>query len=219
MNTTDLKMKAQQLTEYFHNLKDFPEIGGVAEPYGHMGATLSDAALQAGVNYRHTVEPRVRNILARYPEAKTTTAFQAIIQIEGAAQVLDWAEGAKPQRLRDLLHLLSAECLETESDLHRWLHENGNAARIQTIPGVKTKTFQYLRMLCGEPDAVAVDVNLRTFFTLAGVAVSGDQELAVIVRLAAHQLDVAPAALDHALWDWIASSRPSRLRDLPSHQM
>jgi hypothetical protein len=45
------------------------------EPYGHMGATLTDAILQQGIDYTTVVEPRVNNILTTYPEAKATTQF------------------------------------------------------------------------------------------------------------------------------------------------
>ena len=39
-----------------------------------MGATLADAVLQRGIDYKAIVEPRVRNLKAAYPEAITRFA-------------------------------------------------------------------------------------------------------------------------------------------------
>jgi hypothetical protein len=36
-------------------------------PYGHMGATLTDAVLQSGISYETVVLPRVERILRDYP--------------------------------------------------------------------------------------------------------------------------------------------------------
>ena len=37
--------------------------------WNHMGATLADAVLQRGIDYKAVVEPRVKNLKAAYPEA------------------------------------------------------------------------------------------------------------------------------------------------------
>lgn len=215
MTSTEQDLKAQQLVVFIRSLEDFPEIKATYDTYGHIGATLADVALQAGVNFERTVKPRVDAILQQYPETRSTTAFHAVVREKGAAQVLNWKEGRKPQRLLDLLNLLNGEGIETERDLLNWLDQEGNSARLQTIKGVKTKSHAYLRILCGAPEAVAVDVNLRTFFKLAGVSVSGDEELAATVKRSAHLMGVTPAGLDHAIWSWVASTRATRMHETP----
>lgn len=211
MTSHDSEGKAQQMQEYILGLTDFPKITEASEPYGHMGATLTDAVLQAGVNYQHTVVPRVERILDSHKEARTTRAFQALVTKQGAAQILKWKEdvepGSKPQRLRDLLELLVAEQVETEPELWHWLQQEGHSARLQTIKGVGIKTFHYLQILCGDKNAVAVDVNLRTFFRWAEITVSSDEELAAVIVATAKLKDVSPAALDHALWQYVVSNR------------
>lgn len=213
---TEQDLKAQELVAFVRSLEDFAEIRAAYDTYGHMGATLADAVLQAGVNFERTVKPRVDAILQQYPEARTTTAFSALVREKGAAEILNWQDGPKPQRLLDLLHLLRDEGIETETALLSWLNQEGNSAHLQEIKGIKIKTHDYLRILCGDPEAVAVDVNLRTFFRLAGVGVSGDEDLAATVKRAAHLMGVTPAGLDHAIWSWVASTRANRSRETPA---
>lgn len=201
--------KAQQLHNYILSLPDFPEVTEAVGSYNHMGATLTDAVLQAGVNYQRTVLPRVKQVLKDFPEVRTTRGFQALVEEQGADKILNWKEGAKPQRLRDLLQLLIKEQVETEPELLRWLQQEGHPAQLQAIKGVKTKTSNYLLILCGDPDAVAVDVNLRTYFQWAEISVQGDEELSAIVVATAQLRGVSPAALDHAIWRYVAS-KPKR---------
>jgi hypothetical protein len=197
--------KAQHLQRFLQDLPDFPVISDVYTSYLHMGATVTDAVLQAGLNFQSTVKPRVERVLRVYPEARTTAAFNALVDDLGAGQVMDWSNPVKQQRLLDLLALLTAQDLQTEEDLRVWLTQAAHRARLQTIKGIKKKTCHYLQILCGDRDAVAVDVNLRTAFARAGLKVSGDDELADVVRGAAALMAVTPAGLDAALWTWVAS--------------
>ena len=41
-------------------------------PYYNMAATLTDSVLQAGMNYKSVVYPRVYNILSKYSDYRTT---------------------------------------------------------------------------------------------------------------------------------------------------
>ena len=43
-----------------------------------MGATITDAMLQAGVKWKTVVKPRRDNII-KYPEARTTTGFHNLL--------------------------------------------------------------------------------------------------------------------------------------------
>jgi hypothetical protein len=177
--------KAQHLQQFLQDLPDFPVVSDVYTSYLHMGATVTDAVLQAGLNYQFTVKPRVERVLRVYPEARTTAAFNALVDDLGA--------------------LLTAQDLQTEEDLRVWLTQVEHRAQLQTIKGIKTKTCHYLQILCGDRNAVAVDVNLRTAFARAGLKVSGDDELADVVRGTAALMAVTPAGLDAALWTWVAS--------------
>lgn len=60
-----------RLAEYIRRLADFRLERSPAGNYNHMGATITEMILQAGIDYRSVVVPRVQNILRRYPEAAT----------------------------------------------------------------------------------------------------------------------------------------------------
>ena len=100
MNPSEIDVKAQHLHAFLQGLPTFPDVSEVFEPYGHMGATLTDAVLQPGLNYERAVKPRVAQVLALYPEAKTTGAFKAALDVEGEAHVLNVANARKHQSLR-----------------------------------------------------------------------------------------------------------------------
>ena len=49
-------------------------------PYYNMAATLTDSVLQAGMNYKSVVYPRVYNILSKYSDYRTTCDFIILFQ-------------------------------------------------------------------------------------------------------------------------------------------
>jgi ABC-type taurine transport system substrate-binding protein len=114
------------------------------EQYHHMGATLADAVLQRGIDYKAVVEPRIKRLLAAYSESTTTSAFARIVIEQGAAQVLDWSEGQKPQTLTALINLLLESGVETEGELKAWLERPDNISVLKRIKGIKDKTADYL---------------------------------------------------------------------------
>lgn len=58
---------ANKLTAYIATLPDWVLVEE-EPPYDHTGAVISDAGLQAGINYRWVVYPRVERVLSDYPE-------------------------------------------------------------------------------------------------------------------------------------------------------
>ena len=140
--------KAETVEAYIRSHPTFAIIASM-ERYHHMGATLADAVLQRGTNYKKVVEPKIKNLLINYPEATTTSAFARVVREEGAAQVLSWGEGQKPETLLALIDLLVVHGVETEDDLRSWLENPDNMVRLQEIKGIKDKTAHYLQILVG----------------------------------------------------------------------
>src|SRR5690349_17714773 len=88
----NLDHKSAVIAEY---IQSHPEIAlEEAELHNHMGAILTDAFLQAGINYKRVVEPRVRRIKS-YPHAKTTSGFLKLLHEVGHEKLLDF-HGRKP---------------------------------------------------------------------------------------------------------------------------
>ncbi|MGA9542650.1 MAG: hypothetical protein WBQ85_03725 [Candidatus Sulfotelmatobacter sp.] len=178
------------------------------ERYHHMGATLADAVLQRGIKYKTVVVPRIKRLLAAYPEATTTSAFARVVSEHGAARVLDWREGQKPQTLVALIKLLLEHGVETDDDLRAWLELPENLVRLQWIKGIKDKTADYLQILVGI-QTVAVDMHLFDFLAEAGAPTSDYAEAHKILSEAAAVLGVEPAKLDHSIWRY-RSERPAK---------
>lgn len=142
-----------RLRDYIMALDEFTLLEEVPSGHDHMGALLVDAALQAGIRYETVVRPRVAAILQGHPEAKTTSAFQRVLMIEGAANLLKWRLGRKINTLVDLTQFLVAERVETIDDLRAWLHEGGKVARLKQIKGTGDKTADLLKMKPASPQA------------------------------------------------------------------
>ena len=105
-----------------------------------MGALLVEAALQAGIRYETVVWPRVERVLATYPEAETTSAFQRVLMIVGATHLLDWALDRKINTLVDVVQFFVAEEIERVDDLRAWLVIPGNSERLKEINGIGNRS-------------------------------------------------------------------------------
>ncbi len=180
--------------------------GGLA----HMGAVLVDTVLQAGINYRTVVLPRVRDVFRRFPAAITTPAFYDVLILHGAEEVLQWRHPTKPIRLWELTTFLLENCIYTTNALRAWLTVDTSADKLRLLPGIGPKTVDYLKKLSGS-DSVAVDRHIRAFVLRAGVPFLGYDETRRVVEAAADLLCIPRAALDQAIWRYESSGRQALL--------
>jgi len=181
----------------------------VAHGYKHMGATLSDAILQAGLNYNTVVKPRVLRLLHNFPRATTTSKFLDLIDEFGAEHLLNWKHPEKPTRLITIANSFYVRSIETENYLRDWLQSPDNAMDLESIRVVGPKTVDYLKMLVGIP-AVAVDRHIRTFVQRAGFRSSNYTAIREVVEEAADRLQVHRTSLDYAIWVHISQSGDHR---------
>lgn len=195
----DVAERAAALAAYIRGLDDFTVVERQA-PHGHMGATIAEAVLQAGMRYEAQVAPRVRRILRDFPEATTSTRFLAALGDDPGVVV--GIRGRKAGYVRALAVFLAGEGLEEEAQLLAWLGEPGSTARLREIRGVGPKTVSYLRLLVGGEE-IAVDVRVRSFLAAAGVATDSYEDAAAVVAGAAAILGVAPSALDASIWRYV----------------
>ena len=75
-----IEAEAKQLVEYINSLEDFELLKALT--YEHMGALLTDAVLQAGINFNTVVRPKVKRLLDTYPESDTTSRFLKTLETE-----------------------------------------------------------------------------------------------------------------------------------------
>ena len=196
---------ASRLAKYIRSLPDFEIVEGPIEPYCHMGATITEAVFQAGLNYETVVRPRVQKILDSHPAARTSSIFLALLREHGGANLLAWKEGARKLVTLDALTAFFVEKgVESEEDLGRWLIEKESAGLLHEIKGVGPKTIDCLRLLAGIP-TVAVDVHLRRFLREAGVQATGYEAAKSVISEAAEILELDLAILDLSIWQYMSN--------------
>ncbi len=167
--------------------------------YQHMGATICDAILQAGLNYRSVVAPRVNRLMHLWPQARTTSSFLIKIDRYGLNDVLRWQDPVKLARIRTLGCVLVSSGIETENCLREYLVDDERAQTLMTLPGIGPKTLDYLKILAGMP-ALAVDRHMRALLEDAGIRYTGYADAHSLMVAAAERLGVDPGTLDRRIW-------------------
>jgi hypothetical protein len=186
--------------------------------YQHMGAVLTDAILQSGVNYHHIVSPRVRNVLKFYPEADTVQIFSTVLLTHGAHRILQWTDDEKPSRLCALTQTLLQEGVTTHLHFAEWISVRNNRQLLLEIRGVGNKTVDYLANLVGA-EIVAVDRHVVAFAQMAGARSRRYEEIQQAVHFAGDLLGLSYRTLDRAIWKHQTQSMSipnrSRIEQLP----
>lgn len=194
------------LIRYLRSLHDFKYANPDHQlPYGNMGATITEAILQAGTNYSTVVKPRVMTLLER-DEARTTDGFQDLLIREGTCSVLNWKGTEKPKRIHQLTGLLSQEGVQNELDLKAWMQDDRNIEKLRCISGIGNKTIDYLRILSGI-STTAVDRHILRFLKKAGIEIGiiEYERARSIVNETAIQMRVDASTLDHSIWAYMSN--------------
>jgi endonuclease III len=174
-------------------------------PYYHMGATITDSVLQAGLNYRHVVYPRVLRLLTKFSDYTTTCDFLILMQAIPLSELISWKNENKLQRIHEISWFLYNTGIENENQLALWLNANENVAQLAQINGVGPKTIDYLKMLSGN-QAIAIDRHLFKFLGLAGIFNCSYQEASQIYCKVAELMDMSKYELDRKIWKYMSNA-------------
>jgi len=172
-------------------------------PYRHMGATITDATLLAGLNYKSVVEPRVRAIRANYPDARTTSAFIDLADSIPLSTILNWTHPEKLHRVRTLLTFFQREKIETEADLAEWIDLPGSRPQMLKLRGIEPKTFDYYRILAGLK-TFAIDRHLFAFLRLAGYSIDDYAIAQDLLTRTAIRMGRDASEVDHSIWKFMS---------------
>jgi len=174
-------------------------------PYYNMAATLTDAVLQAGMNYKNVVYPRICNILTKYEDYKTTCDFIILFQTIPIQKIINWKNVSKQQSICELAWVLYEQKVENEDDLAHWIHNESNQERLLSIKGIGYKTVDYLKLLSGQ-EAIPIDRHMFRFLDMANVVVSGYKEASRVLCNVAKMLKISESALDKIIWEYMSNN-------------
>ena len=195
---------ALRLKEYISHIDDFKFIEPEYCPYvNHVGALFTDTILQAGVNYRSVVWPRVAHVLDTFPEATTVSTFAEVLYDYGTANVLHWSNVDKIQRIDELIIFCLDNRIETSNQLIEFLKYDENVQMLKAIRGIGNKTCDYLKRLLGF-DTVAVDRHIRAFVESADICCDDYYGIKVIVEYAADFMKMTRRELDYSIWNYMS---------------
>lgn len=203
MNEYELSNVKRLIDFIFENRSKFEEVTQ-RTPYYHMGATITDAVLQAGLNYRHVVYPRVAKLLTRFNEYRTTCDFIILFNTIPLTKLIDWNNEKKLGRITELSWFLFDNQIENEDQLSSWLCEYKNVSSLLEIKGIGPKTIDYLKMLSGR-QAIPIDRHLFKFLELAGVVVKTYEEANALYCKAAEKINIQQYELDKQIWLYMSN--------------
>lgn len=195
---------ALRLKEYIDTIDDFRLIQPEPCPYvDHIGALFTDAILQAGVNYRMVVWPRVSYVLENFPYADTVHSFTEVLNQYGIANILRWNNREKARRMQELVCFCTDNDIDTARELTEFLKNDINVEELKTIRGIGDKTCDYMKRLLGF-DTVAVDRHIRAFIESADIMCRDYYDIKEVVEFAADFMDCARRELDYSIWMYMS---------------
>lgn len=197
---------ARKIVTYINSLPKFRFIKYSSNTYNHMGATLTDAGLQAGLNYRNVVYPRIMRLINERPRAKKTSDFLSIINKEGICELIRWSHPEKPRRIYDMALMLSEYGIESECDLTSWLECSASRERLMSIRGVGKKTVDYLYKLAGGC-SIVIDRHLINFAFSAGILNKDYSEMKKIYEYVGDLMEIDYSSLDYTIWFYSSESK------------
>ncbi len=193
-----------RLVAYIRSLPDFEIYTAIDGNYGHLGATLADAVLQANNNYERNVRRRIGEIREQHPTAMNLSGLRELLRSMTTQEFLRWRGTRKSRTFNDLTALLEAEGVNTEADLGGWLKKDGSRAKLIAIRFIGDKTADYLKILVGLPVA-AVDRHLLLFLGEAGLGGLDYASAQDVIHRAADLMALDRAYLDHSIWRYMSS--------------
>jgi hypothetical protein len=167
--------------------------------YEHAGAVLADSILQAGLNYKSVVQPRVNRILLEFPEADTIGALICIVKKGQASHLLDWKDPIKSERFERLVLFLHRSRLDTTIDIRAALSSDKFRIGLLGLNGIGPKTIDYMACLVGI-ESIAVDRHIRSFAARAGIHEVDYGFLKGVFCFAADLLSVSRREFDAWVW-------------------
>ncbi|WP_119789622.1 HhH-GDP family DNA glycosylase [Flavobacterium anhuiense] len=203
MSLTKIK-DARKLIDFIENDITFQLIPSNYCPYhNHIPALFTDIVLQAGLNYKNIVAPRVMKVYYNYPNCETVQEFHSLILEEGLEEIISWKNEVKLRRIEDLIQFCLDEGINTSQELKTFLLKPSNKVSFLNIKGFGNKTYDYLLKLLNV-DTIAVDRHIFSFLDKAGIFTKDYTYTKDVVETAADLMDISRRSIDYSIWSYMA---------------
>jgi hypothetical protein len=171
-----------------------------------MGATITDSILQAGLNYKYVVYPRIQKLIADYGNFRTTCDFLILIQTIPLEKLINWKNKEKLSRIEKVSWFFYKNRVNDEKELSIWLKDEANTSILKKVKGIGPKTIDYLQILSGN-ESIAIDRHLRNFLKISGINFNSYEEAKYVLSVAADFLGVSKYEIDKKIWLFMSSPK------------
>lgn len=197
-------IEIKKLIEFIENHKEFNIIKSNSCFYkSHLGAMLADIILQAGLNYKNVVLPRVLSIYTNYPDAYNLDGLTLTLNNVSVELFLNWKDEKKIGRFKNVLEYLKSNKIQTTQELASSLAFNNNKDRFLSINGIGYKTIDYFLKLM-DVETIAVDRHIIKFLTQANIKYYNYQSAKAIVEYTADILNISRRDIDYSIWHYMS---------------
>lgn len=196
-----------QLIKMITSINDDIAINSSREPYSHMGATITDSILQAGLSYKNVVYPRVLKLITEYNSFKTTCDFLILMQTIPLEKLINWKNKEKLSRIEKLSWFFFENEVNNEKELSIWLKSEDNISTLREIKGIGPKTIDYLQILSGN-ESIAIDRHLKNFLRISGINTNSYEEAKYVLSITADSLGISKYEIDKRIW--LFMSKPKK---------
>jgi len=195
-----------KLIKFIENHQDFNIIKSNSCFYNnHLGAVLTDIILQAGLNYRTVVLPRVLHVYNEFYAANNLDGLLSTINEIGLNNFLNWQNEIKLNRFQFVLDYLVDNSIQTTNELHKHLTRDINLKSFLSIQGIGNKTLDYFFKLMNV-DTITVDRHIINFLSQANINYFNYHSAKKIVEYAADILDISRRDIDYSIWNYMSNN-------------
>ncbi|MGL1933141.1 MAG: hypothetical protein OCC45_15510 [Desulfotalea sp.] len=197
---------ARLVATFTQSLTNFQEVTNNRPVYSSIGAVIIDSILQAGLNYKNIVAPRVEHFLENFSHIRSTSQFLKCLQLHGAEKVFRWTHTEKINRLIQLTKFLISKNIETIKCLRTEINKNEICTELLNLRGIGKKTVDYIAMLVGIP-SIPIDRHLRAFINAAGVELSDYDQYRKVAEFTADLLKIPRSNFDYSVWSYVSGGK------------
>jgi hypothetical protein len=199
-------IEINKLINFIESHQDFNIIKSNSCFYNnHLGAVLTDIVLQAGLNYRTVVLPRVLHVYNEFNTAKNLDGLIDTINEIGLENFLNWQNEIKIKKFQLVIDYLTSNSIQTTNELLKHISIEPNLKSFLSIQGIGNKTIDYFFKLM-HVETVAVDRHIINFLHQANVNYYNYHSAKKIVEYTADILNISRRDIDYSIWNYMSNN-------------